>query len=138
MPEFVRPRRAIIETGGGSEWAGLLIVLAVVVSVVASLVMFVMAHAVLVSCCLSAAGVVLGSFLVWCRWISSPKRLLRAGVMPSQQAGIVRQPAASACALPEATSVRALPSAQHLHLHFHGVTPEDAAAITQASRRDAR
>jgi hypothetical protein len=128
MPEFIRPKRAIIETGGG-DWVGVLVTLVVGALVVGSLVVFVMAHVVLLACCLAAAGLVLGGFIAWSRWISSPKRLaeLRAAEpaeLPNMSATHVALPRGWSAAVP---ARRALPAPAEYHLHLHGVSPDEAA-----------
>jgi hypothetical protein len=129
MPEFIRPQRAIIETGGGSEWVVLLVMLGAAALVVASLVLFVLAHIVLLACGVAGAGVVLGSFLGWSRWISSPKRLVE--VRKAERAAVPATKAA--VALPRgwsANAPRALPAPPvEYHVHLHGVSADDAEAI---------
>lgn len=126
MPEFIRPQRAIIETGGGSEWAVPLIMLVVAMSVVASFVLFITTHVVLIACCVAGVAFVLGSFVAWSRWISSPKRL--AELRETERAAL--PPAKAAVALPRgwsANAPKALPAPAEYHIHLHGVSADDAA-----------
>lgn len=143
MPEFIRPKRAIVETGG-SDWLGLILALAALTAVVAVAVVlfsFVVAHAVLLGSCLLAFVVVVGGLaVVWgVRYREREPLPLPRGWSAAADRQLGNQRAAldaPPLALPAARP--ALRPAQHLHLHFHGVTLEDAAAITEASRRDAR
>jgi Na+-transporting methylmalonyl-CoA/oxaloacetate decarboxylase gamma subunit len=127
MPTYIRPKFATVEPGGG-EWIGMLVMVAVAVLVIGSLVAFVMAHIVLLACCVAGIGVVLGSFAAWSRWISSPKRL--AELREAERAEL---PAATpAVALPRgwsASAPRALPRPVEYHVHLHGVSCDDVAAI---------
>jgi hypothetical protein len=111
----------------------MLITVTVAVLVIGSLVAFVMAHVVLLACCLAAAGVVLGGFAVWSRWISSPARL--AELRAAERAEL---PAAKpAVALPRGWSASrpALPAPVEYHVHLHGVSAEDMAAILRSNRQ---
>lgn len=78
MPEFIRPKRAIIEPDNGSA----LLVLAGLVAgglvAAAAVVAWMAAHAVLLACCLLVFAVVLGGFCVWSRWATLPRRLAKS------------------------------------------------------------
>lgn len=78
MPEFIRPKRAIIEPDNGG---GLLILAGLLIgglAAAAALVSWLADHAVLLACCLMVFCVALGGFCAWCRWASLPQRLAKA------------------------------------------------------------
>lgn len=125
MPVFNNPRQAIIVEGGGS--LGVPLALAGVLAAIVALVAFVLAHLILLAVCTVVLAVAtLGIVQVLKRYT-----VVVHGEVPVQRpvtltATTVRQ------AIP--ASRPAIAPTQHLHLHFHGVSAEDAATII--SRRE--
>jgi len=107
--------------------------------VLACLVVFIYAHLVLIAWCAAGVGVVAVAFVIWCRHVSNPSRLAEVRAIQSQPAGSPRAVAGATAeqAIP-APQPRAIGPAQHLHLHFHGMSTEDAAAIMRRQDDPAR
>lgn len=116
MPTFTRPARAeIIEDGGGAiaQAAGA----AGVLLTIGAVVTFVLTHLLLLA--VASAGLLAGTAAAVC--------FLRRFIVPR---GARRTPAPPPRVLP--ASVRpaaALPAAQHVHIHLHGLAAQDLAAI---------
>jgi hypothetical protein len=133
MPEFIRPKRAIIETGDD----GLLYLLAVLAAAAFAILLaalvaaWIVAHAVLLAVVLGVFVVALGGFCVWCRWVSSPRRLaeMRAAVTLAQPvAPRAVQQAIQGQVVPPARPAIAPPRWPH-RINLDGLSPEDIAAM---------
>jgi hypothetical protein len=130
VPTYIRPQRAIIETGGAGTLPALLALAAVACLLAAAVAAWVLAHAALLAAALAVFVVALGAFCAWSRWISSPRRL--AEHRAAQCAAPAPPPRVIA-----AQPLRAIaPPAQHIH--FHGVSAEDVAAIVRQAETPAR
>lgn len=132
MPEFIKPQRAVIETGG-DDWLGLILLVAFIAALVllgAAVAAFAVAHAVLLgSCLLAFVAVVVGLPVAWrIRYrerepLPLPRGLSAGHELASERIALDAPPLALPAARP------ALPSVVHHHIHFHGVTAGEAAEI---------
>lgn len=129
MPEFIRPRRAIIETGGGfGDLLGPLILFGALALAIGAVVLFITAHLVLIAvtaAVLMTAGTAGVIFL---------RRYMMVVHEPPPQPALPLAAQASLTAPPG----RAIAPVVHHHVHLHGVTPDDVAAIMRQQAEPAR
>lgn len=123
MPTFHNPVRVdVIESGSGFPWellGGLTAAVAVV--------LFVLAHLVVIAVGLAVAAVVTVAAVRFLR------RFMVVGWAPrTQRATLQASVAARAVSEPQRPAIET--AAQHLHLHLHGWSVDDLAAFT--ARRD--
>jgi hypothetical protein len=118
MPTYVRPRVAIIDPGGGFDPGAAVLIGAAVVAL-GAVAAFVMAHLVLIAIYAGILAVV---------GIAGICVLRRFMVVVHEKAPEPALPLAVQAAL-LAPPRRAIAPVVHHHLHFHGVTPDDVAAI---------
>ena len=120
MPTFHNPVRVdVIERGSGIPWE-----LAAMAAAAAAVVLFILAHLVVIAAGLAVAAV-LTAVTVWflrrfmvLQWATAP--------LPERQAALTATVTAEAIAAPPQRPAIEAPA---LHIHFHGLAPEDAAAI---------
>lgn len=132
MPTYFRPARVdITEDGGGLPIALLVMAGAavMVVSAVLAVIAFILGHLLLIisaAVALAGAGV---AVLVRLRCYVIPREAVR----PAQIRRTALRPhaAARASAPPRQAAIGA--PAQHLHIHLHGVSPDDIAALLRQS-----
>lgn len=128
MPSFIRPARVdVTEDGGGLAFIAAVVA---VCAVVAAVVSFVLGHLALI---LGGLAVVGGGTLTAVLFL---RRYMRPAGARTALPATDRTPALPPAPLRALQRpVRALPSPQQVHLHFHGVTAEDAAEIARRELR---
>lgn len=130
MPEYIRPRRAIIETGGSGRLAALAGVVAVLLAV-AAVVSWILAHLVVLAIGLGVIGMVeiaAVQFLKRYMVVAHDVHTLPQPVAPIAVQRAVLDPPRRA--LP--------PPVVHHHLHLHGLAAEDIAAVISRQESPAR
>lgn len=119
MPTYIKPKMAHVEPGG-ADWGGLVLIGAGVLAA-AALVAFIVAHLVLLAVCLGVFIVTMGGLVVAMRMAVSGRAEL-SEIEPHPVAPVAVQQAILG-------QPRAIAPAQHLHLHFHGLSAGDATEI---------
>ena len=118
MPTFIKPQSVtVVEGGGGFPWE-----LAGGLATAAAVAVFVFAHLVFIAVGLVAVAVVTGITVLALR------RFMVLDFAPRPvQATVAAAVIAEAISAPRREAIEA--PAQHLHIHFHGLAPDDAAAV---------